>query len=189
MNTNMKKRTSISTIAVVAVFLAVGCSRSGQNINRVQTALVDKSIFEGEWWVTETVVEADADARGITWTGAMAWSDLGLDKGASGTVSRIRWVIDEDFLFAYRAYELIEGGNIDGEDSDFRGQPIAAYEILDHVDVRKAYNSVTGESLNVTEENRTDNRWYERKSMRVDWAKNHLHSFFFASQLASMGGW
>ena len=71
-------------------------------------------------------VEADGDATlvgsGATlymFPGGSAFTDLALDSGQSASIGRIRWVIDEDFLYAYRSYELIDGGNDDGRDTDF----------------------------------------------------------------------
>jgi len=37
------------------------------------------------------------------------------------------------------------------------------FAIDDHVDVRKEYDDITGETNNVTAENTTDRKWYERK--------------------------
>lgn len=186
--------TKLHTIKLVSVLTCcyalafAGCVRGGPRIDRTQPNLIDKSAFEGEWWVSETVVNADADSTGPTWTGQMG-ADFALDNGQSIVLGKIRWVIDEDYLFAYRSYELVDGGNGDGRDPNFRGQPLAAFEILDHVDVRPDYNAVTGENFNVIEENTEDRRWFERQYVRVDWSKNHVQSFFFAAQLSALGGW
>ena len=165
-----------------------GCDKGGANVDRTQPNLVDKAIFEGEWWVSQTVIDADAEATGIAWSGASG-SDLGLDNGESGAIGRIRWVIDEDFLFAFRSFELVEGANADAGGDGFRGQPLAAFEVIDHVDVKPLYNEVTGETLNVIEENTDDRRWFERDFMRVDWSENHVKSFFFPAELRAMGSW
>lgn len=175
---------------LVAMVLLAGCTKGGPTVDRTQPNLVDKDLFEGEWWVAQTVIDADPDASGPTWTGDMGWADLGIDKtGQSGSLGRIRWVIDEGFLFAFRAFELVEGSNTDGADDGYRGQPLAAFEIVDHVDVRRQYNEVTGETQNIVEENTEDRRWYEREFMRVDWSENHVRSFFFPAELAALGSW
>jgi len=174
--------------AALLAAIAISCTKGGPTADRVQPNLVDKDIFQGEWWVTQTVIDADADATGPTWTGDTGW-DLSLDKGESGSLGRIRWVIDEKFLFAFRSYELVDGANPDGDDSNFRGQPLAAFEVIDHVDVRPQYNEVTGETTNVIEENTEDRRWYERQYMRVDWSENHVKSFSFPAELNALGGW
>jgi hypothetical protein len=181
-------RLFVHLAAAVLMVTAISCTKGGPTVNRVQPNLIDKDIFQGEWWVTQTVIDADAEATGPTWTGDTGW-DLSLDKGQSGSLGRIRWIIDEKFLFAFRSYELVDGANPDGDDSTFRGQPLAAFEVIDHVDVRPQYNEVTGETTNIIEENTSDRRWYEREYMRVDWSKNHVKSFFFPAELNALGGW
>ncbi|MCB9633192.1 MAG: zinc-dependent metalloprotease [Sandaracinus sp.] len=175
-----------SIFAGLAALLALGCGDPIGDVNRVQENLVDKAIFEGEWWTLQSVVEADGDATLVgsgaslyMFNGGSAFTDLALDSGQSASIGRIRWVIDEDFLYAYRSYELIDGGNDDGRDEDFRGQPLAAFAIDDHVDIRREYNPVTGEIQNVISENTTDRRWYERQFMRVDWSMNVAQSFAY----------
>ncbi|MFT5354246.1 MAG: hypothetical protein ACI9KE_001451 [Polyangiales bacterium] len=182
---------SILILALAASFAA--CTQGQGEINRVQTNLVSKDLFVGEWWVNQTVLDADAEASfegpGYSlYAGGSGWTDYAVDRGQSPTLARIRWVIDEDFLYAYRSYEIIDGGNDDGNDVDFRGQPIAAYAIENHVDVRTQYSGVTGEQTNVIEENTADQRWYERPYMRVDWSMNHVNSFSFLIDDVTMGG-
>ncbi len=173
------KRFSIAATLLGSFLAVAGCNEAGPDVDRVQTSLVDKSLFEGEWWYTQAIVDVDGDesatAYGYTWEGANAYQDLGLDSFA---VPRIRWVIDEDYLFAYRSYELISGGNDDGRDEDFRGQPLAVFAIERHVDVRQDYNPVTGERSNVRVEDGSDRRWYERQYMYVDWSQNLVSSYY-----------
>ena len=91
----------------------------------------------------------------------------------------MRWVIDEDYLYAYRDYELFEGA--DGDDStpgEHIGHPVAAFGIEKHFDIRRSYNPNTGEEQNVLVENASDRRWYERDYMRVDWSRNLLPGYF-----------
>ncbi len=153
-----------------------GCSINPQ-VNRVQTNLIDKSVFEGEWWYTRTVIDLDDDAAyaigaagsGAPWAGAMSNYDIA---SQSGVIGRIRWVIDEDYLYAYRATEIIPGSNSDAGSPQFRGSPLAVYRIEAHVDVRQEFNPGTGEPTNVVSENTTDRRWYDRRFIRVDWSQN-----------------
>ena len=86
-------------------------------------------------------------------------------------------MIDENYLFAYRSFELVAGGSKDGRSPDYRGEPLAVFKIDDHVDVRKEYNTVTGEKTNVRVENTEDRKWYERRFMRVDWSQNLITDF------------
>ncbi len=164
-------------------------------INRVQTNLVDKSIFAGEWWYSSTAIDVSYDEAAIfnsasafaPFEGSMS-TDYGLDFNRGGPyvlgsptysfpIARIRWVIDENYLFAYRSYELVQGGSAGGRSPDYRGEPLAVFKILDHVDVRRDYNALTGETTNVTVENTTDRKWYERQFMRVDWSENLITDF------------
>lgn len=181
--------------ALLALVALAGCN-DVETIDRVQTNVVAKSIFEGEWWVMSTVLEADGDAVAAagTWAGDDGMDHAGiLYNGASvdwaPVIGRIRWVIDEDFLYAYRSWEVIDGGNSDGRDDEFRGQPLAAFKIEKHFDIRRGYNPVTGEENNVIEENDTDRRWYENEFMRVDWSTNLSQSFMFISDTTTLGNW
>ena len=173
-------------VAMVAASALGACTGTEPDVDRVQVNLVDKDIFQGEWWVLETVVDADGDATEIgrgasfyVFPGGSGWTDYALDSGESPVIGKIRWVVDQDYLFAYRSYELIDGGNDDGRDDGFQGQPLAAFPIENHVDVRYDYSAITGEKTNVRVENTSDRRWYEREFMRVDWSKNEIQSFAF----------
>ncbi|MCA9582220.1 MAG: hypothetical protein KC416_10535, partial [Myxococcales bacterium] len=188
MDFNSMKNRSLSLLApawpVVAGLLLVlsACNEGGDPVDQRQTNLVDKAIFEGDWWYARTNIDVDGDEAWIqgVFQGAMSAVDFGVDRGQSISMARIRWVIDEDFLYAYRSYELIVGGNDDADDPDFLGQPLAAFPIEAHVDVRRDYNGTTGEESNVTVENSTDQRWYERQYMRVDWSTNVIAGFYLS---------
>ncbi len=189
MNNMKHNRTS----TLFARFLLMGsllfgfsCNDPGDGISQVQTNLVAKDMFEGEWWFSRTAIDVDGDEAiaslyGV-FQGAMDWSDRGLDKGQSLSMARIRWVIDEDYLYAYRAYELIRGGNDEAADEDYLGEPLVAFPIEAHVDIRKDYSAITGEETNVVVENSFDRRWYERNFMRVDWSTNAIDSYYTGAQ-------
>ncbi len=164
-------------LALLLAFGVASCSEVLPTVHRVQTNLISKSVFEGDWWYTRTIVGLPDDAAwaigdagaGAPWPGAMANYDLA---SRSGVIGRIRWVIDENYLYAYRATEIIPGSNLDANTPAFRGSPLAVYRIQAHADVRREYNSTTGETSNVVTENTTDRRWYEREFIRVDWSQN-----------------
>lgn len=153
-----------------------GCAEVRPDVDRTQNNLVDKSVFEGEWWYMRTVADIEDDAAfaiagagaGAPWPGAMANYDIA---SRSGTAGRIRWVIDQNFLFAYRSHEIVPGASPRADDPDYLGQPLAAFPIQAHVDVRREYNPVTGEPNNVISEGQ-DRRWYDRQFVRVDWSMN-----------------
>jgi hypothetical protein len=167
--------------ALFSVLLALaigvpGCAEPGGLIDRTQANLVDKSIFQGEWWYMRTVVGIDDDAAwgiaqagaGAPWPGAMSNFDIASRSGVAG---RIRWVIDERFLYAYRSHEIVSGAAENPRDPSYRGQPLAIFPITSHVDVRREYDAVTGEVRNVLSES-SDRRWYDRQYVRVDWSQN-----------------
>ena len=70
-----------------------------------------------------------------------------------------------------------------------QGEPVAAFAIDSHFDIRHSYNPVNGEEYNVIEENTTDRLWYEREYMRVDWSANKINnfSFIYTDLLKTMG--
>lgn len=166
----------ISVLSALALSLP-GCAEPGGLIDRTQANLVDKSVFEGEWWYMRTVVDIDDDAAwaiqqagaGAPWPGAMSSYDL--SHPGSGNAHRIRWVIDEGFLYAYRSTETVPGASDDADSGEYLGAAIAIFAIDGHVDVRREYSSVTGEPTNVIVESQ-DRRWYDRQYVRVDWSRN-----------------
>ncbi len=159
----MKRSIFNSTRNIVLVLLAfalapLGCAQQVGDIDRTQPGLIDKDVFEGEWFMRRTVIDVPYDA-GYTFI------------GETEEVIRIRWDIQENHLVALRAHPLIAGTT--------DAAPIAVFEIEDHVDVNREYNSSTGEQSNVIVENTEDNMWYERSHLRVDWSTNHVKNFHF----------
>src|ERR1700753_1069289 len=88
------------------------CGKEEPVVNRVGVNVVEKAVFQGSWYMSRTVVDVDYEAAGGlgTFPGDIA-SDQAMDFTA---LPRIRWVIDETTLFAYRDYALVPGG--DGDD-------------------------------------------------------------------------
>jgi hypothetical protein len=178
------------------VLLWVACGKEEPAINRVGVNVVEKAVFQGSWYMSRTVVDVDYEAAGLgTFPGDIA-SDQAMD---FTSLPRIRWVIDEKTLFAYRDYSLVQGGDGDSKalpsatstsktsdppadstttDKTTFSLPVAAYKIEKHFDIRRSYNPSTGEERNVLEENDLDHPWYARQFMRVDWSKNLLPGYF-----------
>lgn len=169
---------------LLASFLSMaGCADEQAPIDRVGVNVVEKSVFEGSWLYLQTVIDVDYEAAGIgTYPGDSAYDFAATDLSS---VPRVRWVIDENYLYAYRDYELLQGADTAAvrEEGDL-GQPVAAFPIESHFDINRAYNSVTGEEQNVIVENTSDRRWYERQYMRVDWSQNMLPGYF--GQIANL---
>lgn len=138
----------------------LGCNEAAPPVNRVQPNVVEKSGFEGEWYYLQTVIDTPYSA-GYTFV------------GEQGSLEKVRWEIQEDFLIARRSYEHIAGSEGEGiSGASETGAPIAMYRIESHFDIRREYNPVTGEEMNVIVENSSDRPWNERKLMRVDWSQN-----------------
>ena len=149
------------SLLLTAMFsvLAVGCSDSPA-VNRVGVNVVDKALFTGSWYYSRTVIDVDYEAAGLgTYPGDSAIDFSGGDLGA---MPRIRWVIDEDTLYAFRDYELYEGINPDDEGTtgEIITHPVAAFGIESHFNIRRDYNPSTGEETNIIVENSSDQYWY-----------------------------
>lgn len=161
--------------------LGSGCGDPQPPILRVGVNIVEKSAFTGSWYMHRTVIDMEYEGAPLDYVGNNAGDGTGGFLGF--TIPRIRWVIDEDFLYAYRDYEVVGdpedpfSPRVD-EDDDYLGQPVAAFRILSHFDIRRTYSSVTGEEQNVIVENTADRHWYERQFMRVDWSSNLISGWF-----------
>jgi len=179
-------------IALFAGALLAGCAEERPTINRVQPYAMKKSFFVGpdlkddkdnpEFWTQATLIDVGYGA-----------AQLGLFNSTfTQNLSRIRWQITEDYLFARLAYERVEGSDGKGAGKATNdGQIVAAFRIEKHFDVVRDYNPTTGEQLNVLNENTTDRPWYERAYMRVDWSKNEAtdtYDFDTLSLLGAFGG-
>jgi hypothetical protein len=177
------QRTWVVFAVGLALLGSAGCGDPEPAINRVGVNVVDKAVFQDAWYMSRTVIDVDYEAAGLGTFPGDAASDAAQDFTA---MPRIRWAIDEDYLFAYRNYELTEGGDGKAKSvagtqdpaNEFKGQPVAVYAIEKHFDIRREYNPSTGEQSNVIVENDTDRRWFERQYMRVDWSKNLLPGYY-----------
>jgi len=176
LNSKTVTRFAASTIVRGAIglvslgLLATGagaCAAEQQPVSRVQPNAIKKSIFvrpdasgayrtdSDVWYSRATIVDVPASSGAIF-------------IGAAGDMSRIRWKIDENYLIAYK-----DDPDVLGTLETSRGM-IAAFKILSHFDVRRAYNTATGEEQNIIEENESDRPWFQREYMRVDWATNEV---------------
>ena len=155
-------RRAVTACVVVALVGSSACAKGVVDIDRTQPNKVAKSIFVGEWFFRPTIVETDYN-QGL------------LFEGLEGTLERIRWEIREDQLLAYRSWELLEGAETGNGDLPYHGAPVAAFAITSHFDVRREFNTATGDQTNVIIEDTFTRPWYQRDHMRVDWSVN-LHN-------------
>ena len=110
-NLRMMRRFSLGLCSLLmAAFAGAGCGDEEPPIDRVGVNVVEKSIFTGSWYMSRTVIDVDYEGAALgTYPG-----DVGSDYAQDFTaMPRIRWVIDENYLFAYRDYELTLGGDGD----------------------------------------------------------------------------
>lgn len=165
--------------ALGLVLALAACQSTRPDRDYVQTNIVDKDLFQGEWYYIRTVVDHDYESwwmgyygtfRGDQSSGVELWN-----------VERIRWVVDENYLYAHRADPLVTGADEDEFEPDYRSGVVAAFPIEAHMDIIRSYNSVTGEKLNVVKEDQNERPWYERKYMRVDWSQNTVTGFYWTS--------
>jgi len=171
--------------ALIAVaVVGTGCADSIGDIDRTQPGLIAKKNFEGQWFLRETVVDVPETSPASF-------------VGINGDMEMIAWEIQEDHLVGYRSYEQTPGldpraatalakpsdqpvapGLGDGRDTKlYKGAPVVAYKIQEHVDVQRGYNARTGEQNNIISENTSDRPWYQRDFIRVDWSRNDVLDF------------
>ena len=146
----------------------VSCAQPAPDIDRTQGNLIAKSDLSGEWYMMQT----------ITAVPPTSWFTF---IGETGQTERIRWDIQRDLLVAYRSYPLVRGADSTSGEVGFDGadNPVAAYRIIQHVDVMRDYNTATGEQSNVIVENISDRLWHERDFVRVDWSQSVVSNFAF----------
>ena len=159
---------SIRLFSLCLLSLIVSCAQPAPDIDRTQGNLIAKSDLSGEWYMMQTITEVPPTS----------WFTF---IGETGRTERIRWDIQRDLLVAYRSYPLVRGADSTSGEVGFDGSdnPVAAYRIIQHVDVMRDYNTATGEQSNVIVENVSDRLWHERDFVRVDWSQSVVSNFDF----------
>ena len=186
----MKKVTSMLPLWIALSGLAVlaACGTERAAVDRVQPNVLQKSFFVGadladarddpEFWFEATLVDV----------GYGAAQDGLFTSTYAQPVSRIRWEITEDYLIGRLAYERVAGSDGKGVGGPVQdGVIVAMYKIDKHFDIANAYNTTTGEKLNVVEENDTDRPWNQRAYMHVDFAKNENTDSYDFDMLSLVG--
>lgn len=168
--------------------LGLSCAEERAPIDRTQPNGLEKRFFVGaDYLLADDDPEFYAQATLID-VGYGASQDGLFTSTYAQPVVRIKWVLQEDYLIGRLTYERIEGSDGKGVGATATdGQLVYAYKVLSHFDVRRAYNPLTGEELNVLEENTTDRPWYQRDYFRVDWAKNEVESGYELDTLSQIG--
>jgi len=162
------KQSSLLALVLWVVGLGlVGCPEARPPVDQTQALPIAKALFDGEWYFQRTVIDTP-------------WASEFTFVGDQGELDRVRWRIEEGFLVAVRSYERFDGSDPDrNADGNYEGEPVAAWPIISHFDVRREYNSTTGEETNVIVENSSDRQWFERDYIRVDWSQNVITNWNF----------
>jgi len=177
---------SVLRLAALSLVLVVSCAEERPPINRVQPNALPKSFFVGdltnpdddpEFYFRVSLVDVAAGAGG---DGLFTNSD-------AQPTTRIRWEVTEKMLVARLTYELVKDFDYKGARRTPDGQVVAAYAIESHFDIKREYNSTTGEELNVLGENTTDLPWNQRAYVRVDWSKNLVTDAYDLDALSQLG--
>jgi hypothetical protein len=189
--TTKRLDSAILWLGVAVLSTGTGCMEERAPINRVQPDYIDKTDFipvqyglltkggtpdtvtpqiiaREPVFYTQTTLIAKPTSTG--YTGLTSYSEN----------EKVRWELTEDTLVARRAYEYVQGapGGASAIGQNVQtGDVIAAYKITSHFDIRRDYNSTTGEELNVVNENTTDRPWYQRRFARVDWSQNLITGY------------
>jgi len=173
-------------IAIVAGLLTAACTQEVGLIDRTQANRLKKADLYGVWYSLAVVTDMPANA-GFGFVGSANFA------GAAG--GKVIFDIQEGWLTVYPYSELVVGADAKWHKKSIRtywrkgrehefievpvGNPVAVYPILSHFDVKRDYSATTGAQSNVLVENTTDNPWWKRGYMRVDWLGNKLANFQF----------
>ena len=176
---------------LVAALFITACAQSNGDINRVQPNVLRKADLTGDplsgepapqWFFRNSVTYTPFNTQ-FTYP------------GQTGTMEKLVWEAQENFLVGYRSYPFTIGAeaNVDPastvshttakycdrtgkcRSTTYYGSPVVAYPIVSHFDIQRGYSTVTGEQTNVISENTTDRPWHKREYMRVNWASNVLN--------------
>lgn len=205
----MKARWFLVGLALAALG-AASCATDVGTIDRTQHERLEKKQFAGIWYMNQTVIDVPYSAA-WTFVGEMNFGatgkvlfDIQEDKliayptveyieGSEEpwTKQKIRKYWDDACTtLESEAYTCVDGVDNLGDPSRtccfvelYAGQPVAMFQILAHFDVTRRYNAQTGEQTNVLEENTTDKKWWQRKYIRVNWAKNLINDFTFMARI------
>ena len=128
-----------ASLLCLAVTLA-SCAQDVGDIDRTQPNLLPKAMFRDHaWFLRQTVTDVPPTS---------SFSFV----GETSTLEIVNWEIQQEYLVGYRAYEKVPGSDSDADHSQgtagaqpvregrgsgrdpgqFKGNPVVAYEILDH---------------------------------------------------------
>lgn len=176
MRTRLWSMTAAALAAMATLAVPSGCTHRNPDVNRVVDPYWEKSDFVGDnavWYYRSTVIDTPPSAS--SFTGTIADGDWLL-------LERLRWEVTESQLIGYRDYASAPGTENDlwaGSNDVYDGSPVAVFAITEHFDMRRDYDTMTGEEKNVIVENNFDRPWYDREYFRVDWSRNLVPTYRF----------
>jgi hypothetical protein len=193
--TSLIGRLSLSLVlALGGLATAQGCAEP-EEINRVQPDLIKKSDLAGEWYSLGTVIRTNFASASV-FPGLQGSLERGVweveranlvfyrtyESVEGADQQGVRSDIDTPLLGADGqpvTYDkkLEDGSVVKATRYVYRAAPIKKYAILGHFDVRRQYNTMTGEESNVLVEDAGEKFWYERDYMRVDFGTNVATNF------------
>lgn len=154
----------VAALALAVPLTMASCASERPPRSFVQPNVIKKADLDGTFYYVQTVTDAPPS------NGAMFI-------GLATDLMKIRFDVQENYLYATRAFEQIEGSE-DAAEADrlgYKGQPLAAWRIS-HFDIIRDYNSTTGEQTNRIIES-TERPWMQREFIRVDWSMNLVTDF------------
>lgn len=171
--------TAMALALVIVGVTGAGCSYRNETINRVVDPYWRKADFtpDSQWYVRTTVTDAPPEHGWIS-----------IADGDWLMLERIRWEITETALIGWRDYPVVPGTELDqypGAEDVYKGEPVAAFPIVDHFDIRQEFDPTSGEKGNQIVENR-DRLWFDRAFIRVDWASNMVGTYKWHIQIQKM---
>jgi len=179
----------------------VGCAAERDPINRVQLNAIPKSFLVGADY-TDAKDDPEFYARSmlIRVPYGQSGGDSLLFTNSINSVSKIKWQIQEDKLIGRVSFERIAGTDGQGKNTTTAGaadptKPLGQndglvvyqFRIESQFDIRRGYNSGTGEENNVVEENTADRPWTQRDYVRVDFSKNLVTTAYDFDTLSLLG--
>ena len=154
-----------AAVLVASAMLVGGCAQENAPRSFVQPNVLKKSDIDGTWYYMQTVTDAPP-------TSSIMFV------GQSSELMKIKFDVQEKFLYARRSYEQIQGSEdaYQEDPAKYQGQPVAAWPITSQFDIIRDYNSTTGEETNKIIESQ-ERAWNEREFIRVDWSNNQVTDY------------
>lgn len=179
----------------------VGCAAERDPINRVQLNAIPKSFLVGsDYTGAQDDPEFYARSMVINVPYGESGSNFLMFTNTINSMAKIKWQIQEDKLIGRVSFERIDGSDgqgvaqpVDAERDPNKplaqndGVVVYAFNIESQFDIRRAYNSGTGEESNVVEENSVDRPWVQRDYVRVDFSQNMVTTAYDFDTLSLLG--